>query len=122
MSIRMSKYHLPAKRLLAASALLSCVLAGGCGPEGPRRYEVSGTVTYQGSPIPFGTILFVPDSAKGNTGPSGQATIRDGKFDTAAEGVGAVGGPHLLTIDASRSGGVGEDAGRPPGSRPPHSP
>jgi len=39
-----------------ATALL---LLGGCGPNGPATYPVTGTVSYQGKPVPLGTVLFV---------------------------------------------------------------
>jgi len=90
---------LPAKfafLLLAASLPLV-----GCGGEdGPTRYHVSGTVTYKGEPIPAGTIQFNPDASKNNRGPSGSATIKNGKFDTATGGLGTIGGPHRVTIEA----------------------
>lgn len=78
--------------------LLLLPLAG-CGDSGPPRYDVSGTVTYNGKPIPAGTILFTPDASQGNTGPSGFATIKNGKFDTKLDGAGTVGGPHRVSVD-----------------------
>ncbi len=75
-------------------------IAAGCGEgadKGPKRYHVSGTVTFEGKPVPFGTIMFTPDSKKGNKGPQGVAKIVDGKFDTA-NGHGIVGGAHQITI------------------------
>jgi hypothetical protein len=44
----------------------------GCGGKG----TITGTVTYKGTPIPAGTILFVPS----NGGPSVNAPINDGKY------------------------------------------
>jgi hypothetical protein len=32
----------------------------GCGQEGISRYEISGTVTFQGQPVPEGNIAFEP--------------------------------------------------------------
>jgi hypothetical protein len=79
--------------------LLGAVLAAGCGPGGgPRRYRVRGTVTYQGDPIPAGMVVFEPDTSQGNSGPQGFAPLVDGRYDTAAGGRGAVGGPHLVRI------------------------
>jgi len=81
--------------LLAASAAL---VSGCSGATDPRAYNVQGTVTFEGKPVPAGTIQFVP--AKGNSGPAGFATIVDGRFDTAAPGgKGTVGGLHQATVN-----------------------
>jgi hypothetical protein len=76
-------------------------LAAGCGTpeEGPERFHVSGTVTYEGQPVKTGTVYFTPDSSKDNKGPQGVAQIVDGQYSTEAEGgKGHVGGPHKLSI------------------------
>lgn len=73
----------------------------GCGwnsDTGPERFDVSGTVTFDGIPIPRGTIVFSPDQSKGNSGPQGAAEISDGKYDTSTKGKGLVGGAHIVTI------------------------
>jgi len=81
--------------LLATAACL-----GGCGKQsgGPQRYDVSGTVTYAGKPVPAGSVTFQPDKTKGNSGAAGFATIKDGKYDTKAGGQGVVGGPQVVKI------------------------
>jgi len=80
----------------AAAALLAVVLAG-CG--GERVYPLSGTVTYQGKPVPTGNIVFEPDAAAGNKGPAAFATIKDGHYDTRdGASRGTIGGPHLVRI------------------------
>lgn len=81
---------------LAGAAFLAGNFAG-CNP-GPKVYHVSGTVTYEGKPVPRGTVKFVPDTTKGNSGPAAVADIVDGKFDTATKGTGTVGGPHKIVI------------------------
>ena len=44
-------------------------------------------------------IVFTPDTSAGNSGPQGVATIKDGKYDTAApEGRGLAGGPTLIRV------------------------
>jgi hypothetical protein len=87
-------------RWLGAAAILAGILAlNGCNKGGARGYNVSGTVTYKGQPIPVGSIVFEPDAGKGNSGPSGSAQIKDGKYDTSLPGgKGTVGGPHLVRI------------------------
>lgn len=58
----------------------------GCGaPEGPAKFDVSGNVTYQGKPVPTGTVTFYPNTEKGTSGPTAQAKIVDGKYDTRSE-------------------------------------
>lgn len=65
--------------------LLLCLLAGilviGCthsGNGGPPRTRVFGKVTFQGKPIPFGVISFIPDP--GANLPADGATIRNGQY------------------------------------------
>ena len=81
------------------AAVLACLLAG-CGSDAPDTYRLSGTVTFDGKPVPAGQIYFMPDAGKDNNGPSGFAQIHDGKFDTSAEGgKGHVSGPMLVRIE-----------------------
>ena len=62
--------------------VLAGVVCCGCGGgDGVERFPLSGRVTFDGQPLPFGEAVFRPDN-----GPEGSATIRNGKFDTAAEG------------------------------------
>lgn len=88
-------------RVSVAVALAALFMFTGCGGrgDGPPRFDVSGTATFQGQPIPVGSIIFEPDASKGNSGPGGFARITDGKYDTHREaGQGTVGGPHLVRI------------------------
>ena len=73
------------------------LLAGCGGQSGPPRFDLSGTVTYDGKPVPAGYIVFEPETAAGNSGPGSQADIRDGKYSTLP-GRGTIGGPHLVRI------------------------
>jgi hypothetical protein len=83
---------------VALGALFICSGCGGAA-DGPKRYDVSGTITYGGQPVLAGTIMFEPDASKGNKGPAGYAEIRDGKYDTRGEaGKGTIGGPHVVRI------------------------
>lgn len=83
--------------LLIALAML--VTSGGCGSsdKGPPRYTVSGTVSFEGKPVPKGFITFLPDTSKGNKGPGGGAEIKAGSYRTAT-GKGVVGGPYIVKI------------------------
>lgn len=73
-------------------------LLSGCGQDtGPQRYEVSGSVTYEGKPVLKGFVYFSPDTEQGNKGPGGGAPIDQGKFKTE-RGKGVVGGPHVIRV------------------------
>src|SRR5947209_7236955 len=81
--------------LLAALA----PLLGGC-TRGPKRVRVSGAVTFQSKPVPYGHLVFEPDRSRGNSGPQGYAMIKDGRYDTGiAGGFGACQGPQAVTLD-----------------------
>lgn len=82
------------------AALLMTLLVGGCGSQdGLMRYDVSGTVTHNGNPVPQGVIQFLPDSTKGNEGPAANANIVQGKYDTSVSGKGTIGGAHIVVIN-----------------------
>lgn len=90
------------RRLTAGLLAVGVVWAAGCGG-GPKTYRVSGTVTFNGQPVPMGKIYFDPDTAAGGSGPSGFADIVDGKFDTsAANGKGVAGGPTVVRIQGHK--------------------
>ncbi|WP_439629789.1 hypothetical protein [Gemmata sp.] len=90
-------------RTLVLAAVLA-PLATGC--DGTGRRELSGTVTYDGKPLPSGTILFEPDATKGNDGPPGSATVTNGQYRTDP-GKGVTGGPYRVRVQ----GGNGVNAG-----------
>jgi hypothetical protein len=103
--------------------LCLCVLATvgllvGCNrTTGPARYDLSGAITYDGKPVPAGSIIFAPDTSKGNNGPGASAEIKDGVYRTRA-GQGTVGGPHTATISgydgiAFQSGPMINPMGKP---------
>jgi hypothetical protein len=87
--------------VLAATVLCG----GGCGPRntGPRRFHVSGTVNFDGVPVPVGTIYFEADASRGNSGPVSIVPIEDGRYDTkAAKVAGPVQGPLSVRISGSQ--------------------
>jgi hypothetical protein len=79
----------------AAAAAISC--GTGCDTQRVDRYDLKGTVTFRGTPVPKGYLIFAPDRDKGNSGPGAKAGISDGNYETMA-GQGTVGGPHVVTI------------------------
>ncbi|MBN9118913.1 MAG: hypothetical protein J0I06_07100 [Planctomycetes bacterium] len=70
-------------RRRAAGAALFLVLAAliGCGKSGPKLVPVSGTVTYDGQPLPEGTVYF----KTAQTGAMDTLPVKDGKFEGSAE-------------------------------------
>jgi hypothetical protein len=74
---------------VACWVFVAWITAIGCGQALPRRYDLSGTVRYQGAPLPAGTISF---DAAGNSMGGGYASIDKGSFDTAQTGRGHFGG------------------------------
>jgi len=94
------------------TCIVLAVVAGfgvvsGCGESGPKSYPISGTVNFDGKPIPYGEVIFTPDAAQKNTGPQGIAKIQDGKYDTRwAGGKGVAGGPTVVRVNGmDRPGG-----------------
>jgi hypothetical protein len=54
--------RIPAFALL----LLGLGMLAGCGGGGPKLIPVEGTVFYTGKPLAAGTVIFYPDTSKGN--------------------------------------------------------
>lgn len=66
------------------STLLTMVVIGtvGCGgPSGPKLYPVTGTVTWEGEPLPEGDISLIPIGSGGSAG----GKIIDGKFSVKTD-------------------------------------
>lgn len=74
----------------------------GCGPGGPSRYEVNGTVTYQDKPVETGAVQFIPDST--TDGPMCGANIENGRFHIDRSG-GPLLGNYRISISATRKTG-----------------
>ena len=82
---------LPTTALLSALALTTFM---GCGPAGPRKIRISGTVTLDGSPLTDGNVVFIPlDPALGAAG--GQITAGDFTIETYP-------GPHRIEVYADK--------------------
>lgn len=86
--------------------LASCVAAvAGCRPAGPATYGVQGTVSWEGEPLPRGTVMMVPDD-----GPAATAEIQgDGGYRLRA-----VAGRHRVGVLATRVGGPNPHGGESP--------
>jgi hypothetical protein len=96
-------------RLSAGLFLAAAVALAGCGGD-EKRYDVTGTVTFDGKPVPKGLIFFDPDPARGGGGSQGFANIWDGKYTTADKGKGVRGGAYIVRI----SGFDGKEAPEAP--------
>ena len=95
--------------LLAAAFIVAASAVVGCSSE-EKRFDVSGTVTYQGQGVPKGLIFFDPTDG----GPQGFANIQDGKYDTAAQGKGIRGGKYSVRVN----GFDGKEAAEAPFGQP----
>lgn len=87
---------------LVLSVVCLCIAGvalAGCGGGDRNRAVVTGTITYQGEPLPTGRIQFVP--AKGTKAPQSGAEITDGRYTVDARGGLAV-GTYQVRITAQR--------------------
>jgi hypothetical protein len=82
-------------RWVACSLLVLALALAGCGKD--NRLVLAGAVTYDGKPLPYGTIKFDPDRTKGGSGPQGSGEIRDGRYRTNPN-FGPQPGPHVVRI------------------------
>ena len=70
--------------LLAVWLVIATVALTGCGRRGNELAPISGKVTYQGKPLPFGSVMFLPKS-----GPPATGIIQpDGTFNMITRGLG----------------------------------
>jgi hypothetical protein len=90
-------------RCFAVLAVPALLVLASCGAEDDglgKRYPVSGTVTYNGSPLEKGEISFVTEDMSKNFGASG--TIANGSYTLSigGQGDGAQAGKYKVTISA----------------------
>jgi len=99
----MKVYHRQRVAALAWAVLFAWL--SGCRSDGPATYEVHGMVSWEGEPLPQGTVMFVPDE-----GPAATAEIgTDGRYRLHA-----VAGRHQVGILATRVGGPSKHGGDSP--------
>lgn len=65
-------------RYACGVGVLALLVVAGCGPTGPARSMVTGTVTLDGQPVEQGQILFMPSDGQGV---SDALPIAAGKFE-----------------------------------------
>ena len=91
-------YHKYFTMILVTVITLPIVL--GCGPSRPETATVTGKVTFQGKPVPEGTIMFYPENGRSASG----RIQADGTYTLATfeNGDGAILGNHTVTVEAVR--------------------
>lgn len=84
---------------VALAACLAVTMPGcGGGDEGPTRYDISGTVTFDGQPIPDGMIVFEHDETK----ISSACPIVDGYYESESD-KGHLGGKYTVFVSGYAS-------------------
>jgi hypothetical protein len=86
-------------RVLVGLTLLG---AAGCRSRKPELTAVQGTVSYQGTALSSGTIVFTPDASRGHEGALAHGEIKpDGSYSLRTDqGYGAMPGWYRVTIMA----------------------
>jgi hypothetical protein len=92
---------------LTLVAVVLLVLVAGCGSSGPKLYSVSGTVTYNGQPLPDGDIIFAP-ATPGGVEYAGK--VAAGKFSFNSE----AGGKKVKILASREEGAVDPQMGAAP--------
>lgn len=102
------------RRLLIALSL-SCFILGGCGKSHEKPTAVvRGTVTLDGTPVPGGSVMFVPQEGRGAAG----IIDEQGNYvlSTYSDRDGAIIGVHKIVVYPAKGGF--EDDALPPNYRP----
>lgn len=95
------------KGLAISGLLFSGWLLSGCGGRSDGRLDVAGAATFEGEPIVYGSVVFIPDTAAGHKGPTGLAQVTNGRYDTRQEGSqGVLPGKHIIRVTAYPSAPV----------------
>ena len=89
---------LSSMRCATVAVVLLGLAACGCGSGPSGRYAVSGTVSFKGQPLEYGTIEFVP-ATKEITSFQG-APITDGKFSIPAD-KGLMPGKYMVRVSSA---------------------
>ena len=82
--------------LFLLGVAILAVYAAGCGaPEGPDRYDLWGTVPYEGEPVPSGIIVFSNKDTLYDT----VCSIEEGAYESQ-DGKGHTGGKFKVSVEA----------------------
>jgi hypothetical protein len=87
-SFRVATRRVAARRLVWLLGAAGLLCAMGCGESGPRLYPVSGTVRFDGKPLPQVGVSFFADASKGNDSGhiAAAAADVDGRFTLSTVG------------------------------------
>ena len=93
------------QRIAIALGLSAMVVVMGCADDGTglgRRYKVTGKVTYNGAPVPHGTVNFIPTKPPSPEGRAATGQIKDGFYSLSTTGNddGALPGEYNVAIVA----------------------
>ena len=93
---------------LCQLALLSLILLGGCQRGPAPLMQVSGKVAYKGFALQGGTIVFTPDTSRGETGRIALGRInQDGTYHlNTGENLGAPAGWYRVTVTSLAASGL----------------
>jgi len=83
-----------------ASLVVLTALGCGSGDDLPRRYSVTGKVTYNAKPLPRGSVRFIPSDPDGR---AAGGDIVDGSYSltTQDQDDGAIPGKYQVTVSAT---------------------
>lgn len=98
----MESFRMTWQKVLGCGMALALVAALGCpGADTPDTVKVTGTVTYNGSPVDGASVAFIPESGR----PASGVTDAQGKFTLSTFGTddGAVPGLHKVAITPAGS-------------------
>ena len=105
------------KSSFKTTALTLLVALTSCGTgDGLQRIVASGEVNYQGMPVEYGQVRFVPQSE--TSGPVTIASVRDGRYTANGQG-GVPVGEHRVEVLSYELKTVGSKWPTGPGSPPP---
>ncbi|WP_422931936.1 hypothetical protein [Singulisphaera sp. PoT] len=85
---------------LALAFTFTALIPVACGPSGPELAKVTGTVTYQGKPVPKGRITFVSTQEGGRNATGELGSDGSYRLQTENPGDGALLGNYNVTIYA----------------------
>jgi len=92
------------QQVAVALGIATVVVVVGCGDDSGlgQRHKVSGKVTYNGQPVPKGTINFIPTKPAPPEGRAATGDIKDGYYtlSTGGGGDGAKPGEYDVTVVA----------------------
>lgn len=80
------------------ASLLAIPGGFGCRPAGPPRYDITGTVSYEGKPVPAGTITFIPVGESAAERGPGFCQFTNGRY-ASRSGRSPGSGPYRFVID-----------------------